>query len=103
MPRLGKVAANGLVQDSRYDNVLSTRARTPGRSTYPSERMGGGSMEEVTFHRRRREDVMCLQEVNRVTCRQEEMGIILTTTTSTTCTGRSKYSTLLTATSTVMY
>ena len=74
MPRLGKVGTNGLEdcdQESRY-NVLSMRASTPGRSTYPSRRMGGGSTDNVTLDRRH------IQEGNRGTLRREEMAIIFT-------------------------
>ena len=74
MPRLGKVETNDLEdcdQESRY-NVLSMRASTPGRSTYPSRRMGGGSTDNVTLDRRH------IQEGNRGTLRREEMAIIFT-------------------------
>ena len=74
MPRLGKVETNGLEdcdQESRY-NVLSMRASTPGRSTYPSRRMGGGSTDKVTLDRRH------VQEDNRGTLRREETAIIFT-------------------------
>lgn len=74
MPRLGKVETNCLEdcdQESRY-NVLSMRASTTGRSTYPSRRMGGGSTDNVTLDRRH------IQEGNRGTLRREEMAIIFT-------------------------